>query len=164
VVGVSGVGSAHQALTRSIPVDLHWLFDASVFITRNHCGTGWTHTLVALNRVANFLIFLSYISIPLSLLYFWLRLRDVARLNALVGGVMPPGVGQRLIVLNFVCFITLCGLTHLCDVLAFEWVPYRLFTCVDILTAAASVPTAIILPGVLRGIVGVLQGENRGGE
>lgn len=136
---------------------MDWLLDATAFITRNHCGPGWTPTLIAVNRVANFLIFLSYFTIPLSLLYFWLELRR----HEVAVGVLGPNRVRKLIILNFVVFIFLCSFTHLCDVFAFEWAPYRLFTCVDLLTAIASVSTALILPGMLRTIVDVLRGEER---
>jgi chemotaxis family two-component system sensor kinase Cph1 len=124
-----------------------WLCDTSDFITRDSCGIGWTNTLILVNRVANFLIFLSYLSIPISLFYCWLQLR---RSHAAWLEVSPV---NKTIIINFMCFIVFCGLTHLCDVLVFEWAAYRLFTLMDVLTALASVPTAIILPSVVRTVV-----------
>lgn len=130
-----------------------WIFGGD-FVPRSHCGLQWTPNLVLINQVANFLIFLSYSTIPLSLLYFWVRLR---RSQIFIGLTIT----SRLILLNFVCFIMFCGLTHLCDVIAFDWAPYRFFTLVDVLTALASVPTAIILPGVLRVFLNVLRGTEQ---
>lgn len=124
---------------------MSWLFDASSFITRNHCGN-WTSTLIAINRIANLLIFIAYFTIPLSLYSFWTSTHKDA--------IIVKVFGQKpSIILCFVVFIFSCGLTHLCDVLAFDWAPYRLFTLVDVITAIASVFTAVILPGVIKTVL-----------
>lgn len=113
---------------------INWLLDATSFVTRNNCGK-WPDWLISVNQVANFLIFISYMTIPLSLVFLWR---------------MAKGKGDAWIILMFVVFILFCGLTHLMDVLAFSWAPYRLFTFIDCITAASSIPTAILLPGVLK--------------
>lgn len=45
-----------------------WLFDTSDFATRDTCGAGWTHWLVALHVAGNLAIFAAYLMIPLALL------------------------------------------------------------------------------------------------
>jgi hypothetical protein len=50
-------------------------------------------------------------------------------------------------------FLLLCGLSHLCDVVVFDWAPYRLFTLVDLLTAAVSVAAACWMPSVVQWMV-----------
>lgn len=117
---------------------MEWLFDADSFVTRNHCGN-WTPALIAVNQAANFLIFISYFTIPLALFGFWRTIRH--------------RIENNWIILMFVFFILSCGMTHLMDVLAFTWVPYRLFTVIDVVTAVASVPTAFLLPGVLKNLM-----------
>lgn len=124
---------------------MEWLFDYHSFITRNHCGH-WTDALIATNQVANFLIFLAYFTIPLSLLGLWRRLRTNRKLKAVI-------TENTYILLMFVVFILACGLTHLMDVLAFSWAPYRFFTLIDVITALASIPTAFVLPNVIGTIL-----------
>lgn len=134
---------------------MEWLFDATSFMTRNHCGR-WGSWLVTINQTANLLIFLAYFTIPLSLLSLWMTVKQSPELKKSMAD-------STWIVLMFVIFILSCGLTHLMDVLAFSWAPYRLFTFIDCVTAVASVPTAILLPLVLKRIykAAVNEGHNQ---
>jgi hypothetical protein len=112
-----------------------WLFNTSHFIPRIHCGIGWTTFLINLNKFSNFLIFLAYFLISITLFYFWCyRRREVP---------------ASYILIFFANFILFCGFTHLCDVLAFTWPAYRFFTVINIITSIFSVVTAIILPYII---------------
>jgi hypothetical protein len=135
---------------------MEWLLDTAHFFTRNHCGVGWTSTLILISRFVNFLIFFAYFSIPVSLMVIWWELRGIASLKTLKDTVIQ----SRWIVLMFVFFIFFCGLTHLCDVLVFDWAPYRLFTLVDTITAVLSVTTAVFLPRVSRHIIDAIRKRN----
>lgn len=78
-------------------------------------------------------IFIAYSSISLFLFVFWYsRRRRKTQL-------------ESYIFIAFFTFIFMCGLTHLCDVIAFYYPMYRLFTVVDFLTAVISVLTAIFI-------------------
>lgn len=118
---------------------MDWLFDTSVFITRTHCGRGWTDQLVSLNRIANFLIFYAYVMIPIGILLLWGRLRRIEKIKAMIAT-------DGWMLVAFSIFIISCGLGHLMDVLVFSWAPYRLFTLIDIVTAISSLATAVMLP------------------
>jgi hypothetical protein len=113
---------------------INWLFDAS---------GEWSPTLMAVNRVANLLIFISYLTIPLSLFSLWLDTHKVSAVKKIVGG-MPS------IVICFVFCLFLSGLSHLCNVLEFDWKLHRLFTLVDVMAAISCVGTAILLPGIVK--------------
>lgn len=114
-----------------------WLFDAESFVTRQHCGD-WGGLLPWVYAVANLLIALAYFRIPLTLLDLYRKRKDV----------LP----ERATLVQFAAFITLCGITHLLDVLVFYWAPYRLFTLVYILTALVSIGTALSLPRAANAI------------
>lgn len=121
---------------------LEWLFDTRHFVTRDHCGN-FTPALIALNQLANFLIFLAYMSIPLSLFSYWRVLRKYPEVRKMLND-------RTWMVMMFCVFILSCGFTHLMDVLAFVWAPYRFFTLLDVVTALASLPTALLLPGFIK--------------
>jgi len=113
-------------------MDWNWLWDASEFMTRNHCGPGWTPELFSLYIVSNAIIALAYFAISLAL-YFLYR-KDWGDPRA-----------SRMIVM-FMTFIVLCGLTHVGDVVVFYWAPYRLYMLISMLTAIAAAVTAYELP------------------
>jgi amino acid transporter len=138
-----------------------WLLDTAPFVTRDHCGLGWTRDHIAVNQVANFLIFLAYFSIPVSLFNFMLRLRALRRPS--VGRLLDVVRARVWMIACFMCFIAFCGLTHLMDVLVFGWAPYRFFTLVDAATAAVSLPTALLLPGVIGDMVVAMSDPDDGG-
>jgi PAS domain S-box-containing protein len=86
--------------------------------------------LIALHLVADSLIALSYYSIPIGLVYFVRKRRDIA---------------FNWIFVMFAAFILACGTTHLFGVWAI-WQPiYRLDGIVKLITAVLSVATAIVL-------------------
>ncbi len=118
------------------------LFDDHDFVTRDHCGSGWTPGLVVEAQVGSLLVALAYFLIPLFLAaLLWRRWRDVP---------------AKWMVVLFVIFIFLCGLTHLTDFFVFRWPAYRLFTRLRTLTALVSIATAALLPRVIS-LVSVLK-------
>ncbi len=115
---------------------MNWLCDASEFLTRSECGTGWSPWLKQTYQLANFLIWFSYLVIAFSL-YNLYRSKKTE--------LPAPG----LFVLATM-FLLLCGLSHLGNVATFFWAPYRLFTLVDLMTAAVSVTAACWMPSVVH--------------
>ena len=99
------------------------------FLPHGYCFT-WVPALLWLNVGSDALIALSYLSIPLTLVHLVRRRQDI-----------PFGWMYLL----FGTFIVACGATHALDVWT-TWNPdYWLLGSVKALTAAASVPTAIVL-------------------
>jgi hypothetical protein len=114
------------------------LFEASGFLTRNHCGP-WSATLVRAYIASNAVITLAYALIPFCLLIIWIkRRRDME---------------HAWLLLLFTAFIVACGLTHVCDIVVFWWPGYRLFTLISSVTALLSVYSALWLPFVTATIV-----------
>jgi amino acid transporter len=138
---------------------MQWLFDSSEFFTRNHCGGGWTPELICLSRLANFLIFLAYCSIPFSLFVLWWNLKQLRLGHKLTRQVEKISGQNKWILLLFGCFIITCGLTHLDDVIVFDYAPYRYFTSMEVLTSVFSISTALLLPLVARRILQGLSEE-----
>jgi PAS domain S-box-containing protein len=114
------------------------LFDTTDFPARWYCGNwtngeGWLHILSDLG------IWSAYTAIPLVLLYFATKRRDIPF--------------SRMFLL-FSAFIVLCGLTHLLEAVIF-WQPiYRFAGVVKLTTAVVSWGTVLALikiaPGVLQ--------------
>lgn len=94
----------------------------------------WRPALIWLHAISDTLIALAYFSIPVGLLYFVRKRRD-----------LPFGW-------MFVCFgafIAACGATHVMDVWTL-WIPSYWFSgAVKVVTVLASVPTAIFLVRVV---------------
>jgi two-component system, LuxR family, sensor kinase FixL len=105
------------------------LFDGSDFVARSQCGR-WTRELVTLHTLSDGVIWLSYTAIPIILIYFVRRRRDIP---------FP-----RIFVM-FGAFIVLCGLTHLMDIVMFVSPVYRLAGIVKLATAGISLATAAAL-------------------
>ena len=105
------------------------LFDASGFVPRRVCGD-WSTELILLHNISDGLIWLSYLAIPVVLIYFIRRRRDIP---------FP------WIFWLFGAFIILCGTTHLMEVVLFYWPSYRLAGLIKLGTAIASVSTVIAL-------------------
>lgn len=128
------------------------LFDTSDFPARWHCGAwtaehGWTHI------IADVTIFAAYVAIPVLILSFMLKKRDVPF----------PRVGWF-----FAAFIFFCGTGHLMEATIFWWPNYRLDGLIKVGTAAASwatviavaplLPRALELPG-LNALIHSLERE-----
>jgi PAS domain S-box-containing protein len=112
---------------------LHRLFSDSGFMPHGHCYL-WNPGLVKLHVVSDFLISVSYFSIPFTLLLFVRRRKDLP-FNWM-----------------FVCFglfIVACGMTHVMEIVTL-WHPYYwLSGGIKALTALASVPTAVLLMALI---------------
>ena len=113
------------------------LFDATGFLTRNHCGP-WSKPLIIVYVTSNILITLAYLLIPLGLVTIWRQRRH--------------DFNYSWLLILFAAFISSCGLTHVCDVLVFWWPGYRFFTLVSATTALLSVFTALWIPLVTRSL------------
>lgn len=103
------------------------------FMPHGHCYL-WTPMLLWTNVVADSLIGLAYLTIPFTLAYFVHRRRDIP---------------FNWMFLAFGTFILACGATHIMDIWT-TWNPqYGLSASIKLLTALASVPTAILLVRLL---------------
>jgi PAS domain S-box-containing protein len=90
----------------------------------------WKPGLLALHVISDSLITLAYFSIPFTLLYFVRKRRDLE---------------FNWMFICFAVFIVACGTTHLMEIVT-VWKPeYWLSGTIKAITAAASVPTAILL-------------------
>lgn len=102
------------------------LFDASDFVARTQCGPGWSPALVATHRIADLLIFASYMALPFLTLWRAKRGRPFFPRNAL---------GLFLLV----GFVASCGVTHLTNQMMFVWPVYRLDALAKVVCASFSV-------------------------
>ncbi len=116
---------------------LNNFFSTSQFIPHGHCYL-WKPGLVWLHLISDVLTGLAYYSIPVMLVYFVRKRRD-----------MPFG----WIFLMFGTFIVACGTTHLMDVWTLWYPTYWLSGLLKAITAFISVLTAIelvpLMPQVL---------------
>ena len=112
---------------------LQQLFSSEGFMPHGHCYL-WKPGVVWLHVISDALIALAYYSIPITLVHFVRRRRDLS---------------FHWIFLCFAVFIVACGTTHLMEIWS-VWKPtYWLSGGIKALTALASVPTAILLIGLV---------------
>ncbi len=113
------------------------LFSGSGFMPHGYCYT-WDPLLIWLHVAADACIAVAYFAIPLTLVHFVRRRRDLV---------------FRLLFLGFALFTVACGMTHALDVLN-VWHPlYWLTAWMKVVTAVASVATATALvPQVPRAL------------
>ena len=109
------------------------LFDTTDFPPRWHCGHwtslhGWAHIISDLG------IFLAYMSIPIILIYFSKRKKDLP---------FP-----RIFYL-FAAFIFFCGTTHLNEAIIFWYPIYRWAALIKLCTALVSLATVVALMKVI---------------
>jgi PAS domain S-box-containing protein len=102
------------------------LFDAEGFTPRRLCGE-WTLGHILLHNISDLLIWGSYFSIPILLLFIVRRRREP--LFTYLG-------------ILFAAFIVSCGTTHFMDFTLFYYPAYRLAGIVKAVTAVASIWTA----------------------
>jgi C4-dicarboxylate-specific signal transduction histidine kinase len=102
---------------------------SSDFMPHGYCYS-WKPGLVWLHLVSDVLIALAYFSIPLTLVYFIRKRKDLP---------------FNWMFLCFGTFILACGSTHLMEVWTLWHGTYWLSGAIKALTALASVPTAILL-------------------
>lgn len=117
---------------------LRSIFDSESFSPRGSCGD-WGEWLPWVYQAANAATAAAYYMIPAWLAFMYVKQR----------GVIPKG----WVVLLFVAFIALCGTAHVMSVLSFHWPAYRLFTLIDVATAAVSVATAACMPHYVRHVL-----------
>jgi len=99
------------------------------FLPHGHCFL-WLPELLWTNVVADALIALSYLTIPVTLIYFILKRRDIP-FDWMFGA--------------FGVFILACGSTHVLDIWTIWYPDYWLSASVKVVTAIASVITAALL-------------------
>ena len=105
------------------------LFSDGEFMPHGHCYF-WKPGLLWLHIVSDALIALAYYSIPLTLLFFIYRRRD-----------MP----FPLLILMFGAFIIACGTTHIMEIWSIWHGTYWISGVIKAITALLSVGTAIVL-------------------
>src|SRR6266849_9211065 len=105
------------------------MFSSGGFMPHGYCYL-WDRGLVWLHLISDVLIALAYFSIPITLLYFVRRRRDLP---------------FHWMFLRFGVFIVACGSTHIMEVWTLWHATYWLSGIVKAVTALASVPTAILL-------------------
>lgn len=107
----------------------NYLFEAASFMPHGLC-LAWRPDLVAMHAAADLLIFVSYFTIPIALVYFLRRRTDLE---------------YKSVFALFAAFILACGATHAFGLLTL-WVPlYGLQGMVKVVTALVSVTTAILI-------------------
>lgn len=105
------------------------LFSSDGFMPHGFCYL-WNPPLVWLHVISDILIALAYFSIPIALIYFIKKRRDLP---------------FNWIFACFGLFIMACGATHAMEVWTLWHANYWLSGAIKALTAMASVPTAILL-------------------
>jgi anti-sigma regulatory factor (Ser/Thr protein kinase) len=101
---------------------------------RRLCGV-WDESLILLHVISDIIIWLSYLWIPVVMIWAWRRSGRMVRLP----------VPLLLILLLYALFITACGWTHFFDALMFYNPAYRINGVVRVITAAVSLATAVSL-------------------
>ena len=112
-----------------MPEFLQRLFSSEGFMPHGHCYL-WRPEIVWLHVISDGLVAVSYTTIPFTLYSFARRRKDLP---------------FNWMFLCFAIFIIACGATHYMEIVTL-WDPmYRLSGVIKAITAAASVPTAILL-------------------
>jgi signal transduction histidine kinase/ActR/RegA family two-component response regulator len=128
---------APQALTQAL--------NASGYMPHAHCYL-WEPRLVALHGISDALIGSAYVVISLTLAFLVYRARD--------------HIPFHWMVLAFGIFIIACGMTHFMEVITL-WTPvYWLSGDVKVVTAIASMTTAIALPPLVPRILALVEAEH----
>jgi PAS domain S-box-containing protein len=113
------------------------------FMPHGYCYM-WNARLLWLHLVSDALIFLSYLSIPFTLIYFMRRKRDLP---------------FNWMFLAFGIFIIACGLTHAVEIWNLWHANYWLSGVIKAVTAFASVLTAILLVRLVPQALALQPGE-----
>jgi hypothetical protein len=108
---------------------LHALFSGGEFMPHGYCYL-WKPGMVWLHAVSDSMIALAYFSISITLVYFVRKRRDLP---------------FDWMFVCFGAFILACGATHAMEVWTLWHADYWLSGAVKAITAAVSVPTAILL-------------------
>ena len=105
------------------------IFSTDGFMPHGHCYL-WQPALLSLHVISDALIVMAYFSIPITLLYFVRRRKDLE---------------FHWMFICFAVFILACGTTHLMEIWTVWHPAYWLSGAVKAITALASIPTAILL-------------------
>jgi signal transduction histidine kinase/DNA-binding NarL/FixJ family response regulator len=114
---------------RSIMEFLRALFSSDGFMPHGHCFL-WLPSILWTSVISDALIAAAYLSIPITLIYFVRRRRDIP---------------FDWVFFAFGTFILACGGTHVLDIVTVWWPDYWLSAIMKAITAAASIVTAILL-------------------
>lgn len=115
---------------------LKYIFDTD-FDAHGHCFF-WDPEILWTHAISDSIIALAYLAIPLTLVYIFQKRRDVKFVWMMI---------------LFALFILGCGATHVFDVITI-WIPlYRIDGWVRVITAMASIGTAIVLIKVTPSIL-----------
>ena len=109
------------------------LFSTSEFMPHGMCYE-WNPYVIWLHVISDGLIALAYYSIPLALVYFVRKRKDLA---------------FDWMFVCFAVFIIACGTTHIMEILNIWHPSYWLSGCIKAFTAAVSIITAILLIRIL---------------
>jgi signal transduction histidine kinase/ActR/RegA family two-component response regulator len=138
------IGFPIAALAILAPRAVTQVFEATGYMPHGHCYL-WQPDLVALHGVSDLLIGVSYLVISLTLAYLVHRARDL--------------IPFQWMIIAFGLFIIACGLTHFMEVITL-WTPlYWLAGDVKVVTAMASLGTAVALPPLVPRILGLIQAQ-----
>src|ERR1700736_3408169 len=124
------------------------LFSPSGFMPHGYCYL-WRPNLILLHAVSDSLIALAYLSIPITLLYFIRKRRDLP---------------FNWMFVLFGVFILACGATHAMEVWTLWHATYWLSGAVKAVTALVSVPTAILLVRLVPQALALPSPEELRGE
>jgi signal transduction histidine kinase/CheY-like chemotaxis protein len=141
LIGIAVAGAAVAVLA---PLVLRPLFGTGGFMPHGHCYL-WKPSLVALHMTTDLLIGVAYFAISLTLVYLVQRAQ----------GQIP----FHWMILAFGVFIIACGATHFMEVWTLWWPEYWLAGNVKLVTAAASVGTAISLPPLVPRILALISAD-----
>jgi uncharacterized membrane protein len=108
-----------------------WLMDTSDYVPRHLCGN-WPDDLRRASQVFDGLIFAAFVLIPLCAVALWRQRRNA------MGGMW------RLLVLA--AFVLTCGVTHLNEILVFDWPAYRWFIFWKLITAGCAWAFVLVFP------------------
>jgi signal transduction histidine kinase len=108
---------------------LKQLFSTGDFLPHGTCYL-WNARLVWLHVISDSLIALAYLSIPITLVHFVRKRKDLP---------------FNWMFLCFGTFIVACGMTHVMEIVTLWYSTYWASGMVKVVTAAASVPTAVLL-------------------
>jgi signal transduction histidine kinase/ActR/RegA family two-component response regulator len=120
------------------------IFDTSDFPARWHCGH-WTDMHGWLHIISDIGIWSAYFAIPVVLLYFGVRRKDLP---------------FRRIFFLFGAFILLCGSTHLMEAIIFWWPAYRLAGVIKVVTAVVSWTTVVALIPIVPAVLAMRSPED----
>ena len=139
---VAGVSAAALALLS--PVPFRGMLASDGFMPHGHCYL-WDPKLVALHVVSDGLIGAAYVAISVTLAVLVYRTRDEIPFSWMF--------------LAFGVFIIACGATHFMEVWTLWHPTYWLAGNVKLLTALASVTTAIALPPLVPRVLGAIRAQ-----